>query len=373
MPTADVVVSSVIPSTLRVRQLSAVFDVPLTERSQLEWHVVMPYEEKPWNVGLITGPSGSGKTLIAKKLFGEDALETYSWDDRPVIDNFSESYSIEQITEMCQAVGFNTIPAWMRPYRVLSNGEQFRVNMARTLLERDGIIAVDEFTSVVDRQVAKIVSYAVQKRVRKNDRQFIAVSCHDDIIEWLQSDWVYETGSNAFSWRSLRRRPAIEVAITRVPYRYWSIFAPYHYLTAELHKAAKCFVLSIEEKPAVFGGVLYRPRTSRQGQDIYGLSRLVTLPDYQGLGLAFVLTDTLGAAYKALGFRYHNYPAHPPFIRSFARSPKWSCIKSPGFNSSQRGKTSSVRHWKQGSRQCATFVYIGESMEPEKARMLIGV
>jgi len=392
MPVVDVVVSSEIPSTLRVRQLSAIFDVPLSERAKLEWHANIAYEDKPWNVGLIVGPSGSGKTLIAREMFGASALKSYEWDERPVVDNFGPEHSIESITEMCQAVGFNTIPAWMRPYRVLSNGEQFRVNMARTLLERDGVIAVDEFTSVVDRQVAKIVSNAIQKRVRKNDRQFVAVSCHDDIIEWLQPDWIYETSSNSFVWRSLRRRPTIDVAVTRVPYRYWPIFAPFHYLTADLNHAARCYVLSIDGKPAAFGGVLYRPRKVQTGRQVYGLSRLVTLPDYQGLGLAFALTDTLASAYAAMGHRFHTYPAHPPLIRSFAKSEQWVCTKKPGFSSSINTKTTlgnqreirksqlarpirlgnaNQNTWKQGARQCAIFEYVGKPMSNDDAKRLL--
>ena len=376
MPSVDVVVSSEIPQTLRVRQLSAIFDVPLSDRAKLEWHANIAYEEKPWNVGLITGPSGSGKTLIAREMFGAEALKSYEWDDRPVVDNFGDDHPIESITDMCQAVGFNTIPAWMRPYKVLSNGEQFRVNMARTLLEREGVIAVDEFTSVVDRQVAKIVSNAIQKRVRKNDRQFVAVSCHDDIIEWLQPDWIYETASNTFTWRSLRRRPEIAVALTRVPYRYWSIFAPFHYLTAELNRAAKCYVLSIDGKPAAFGGVLFRPLKVKTVSNIYELSRLVTLPDYQGLGLAFVLTDALASAYRSLGQRFHTYPAHPPLIRSFARSDQWVCTKKPGYSASMNTKTTlgtaaGKNTWKQGARQCAVFEYVGNPMDRADADRLI--
>ena len=88
------------------------------------------------------------------------------------------------------AVGFNTIPAWLRPYGVLSNGEKFRVDLARRLLEGGDLIAVDEFTSVVDRQVAKIGSHAVQKWARGKGRQFVAATCHYDLEDWLQPDWV---------------------------------------------------------------------------------------------------------------------------------------------------------------------------------------
>ena len=80
----------------------------------------------------------------------------------------------------------------MKPFSVLSTGEQFRVALARHLLSDDDPIVVDEFTSVVDRQVAHIGSIAVSKYVRKRDRKFIAVTCHYDVIEWLQPDWILE-------------------------------------------------------------------------------------------------------------------------------------------------------------------------------------
>jgi len=50
------------------------------------------------------------------------------------------------------AVGLNSVPSWCRPYHVLSNGEQFRARMA-AMLNSD--TSFDEFTSVVDRTIAK--------------------------------------------------------------------------------------------------------------------------------------------------------------------------------------------------------------------------
>jgi len=105
------------------------------------------------------------------------------------------------IANVCQAVGFNTIPSWLKPYHVLSNGEKFRVELAKRLIESDEMIIFDEFTSVVDRQVAKIASHAVQKYIRKNKKQFVAISCHYDVIDWLQPDWIYDTAHHTFQWR----------------------------------------------------------------------------------------------------------------------------------------------------------------------------
>ena len=74
--------------------------------------------------------------------------------------------------------------------------------------------------------------------------------------------------------------------------------------------------------------MLHRPHP--KAEDIKGVSRLVTLPDYQGLGLAMILVDWLGAAYRAAGLRLHTYPAHPALVRSFDRSPNWVMRKRPG-------------------------------------------
>jgi ABC-type ATPase with predicted acetyltransferase domain len=76
----------------------------------------------------------------------------------------------------------------------LSNGEQFRAGLARLICDAPDKVVVDEFTSVVDRQIAKIGASAFAKAWRKNKgKQIVLLSCHYDIIEWLQPDWVYDT------------------------------------------------------------------------------------------------------------------------------------------------------------------------------------
>ena len=69
-----------------------------------------------------------------------------------------------------------------------------RVDLARALLEKD-FVCFDEFTSVVDRQVAQTSCLAVSKAVRKLNKKFVAVSCHYDILEWLQPDWVFDANT----------------------------------------------------------------------------------------------------------------------------------------------------------------------------------
>jgi len=355
----------------RVRQLEGMFDCPTPKIQTKQWSINAPIEERPWNVGLIVGPSGSGKSTVARQMFGDAVDRRVEWNAKATIDDFDPSLSIEQIADVCRAVGFNTIPAWMRPFEVLSTGEKFRVELARRILEHQSPIVVDEFTSVVDRQVAQIASHAIAKYARKRNIQFVAVSCHSDIIDWLQPDWIIEPSIESFSWRSVLRRPTLDVEIIKTHYSEWRRFAPFHYLTAELAKAARCFVGLINGEPAVFCGVLYRMHPKSKG--IYGLSRLVTLPDYQGLGAAMAVTDKLASCYKALGARFRTYPAHPSLIRSFDHSRVWSMERNPGgYNI--LGPTSILAHdGIQTGRPCAVFEYRGKPHESaSEALNLIG-
>jgi ABC-type lipoprotein export system ATPase subunit len=361
----NVTVESKISNSPRVKQLSAMFDVPAQEKTRLTWEGDFPFEAQDWNLGLIVGPSGVGKTTISTNLFG--VCPPLVWKAASVIDDFDRKLSIEEIASVCQSVGFNTIPAWMRPYSVLSTGEKFRVEIARRMLELSDPIVVDEFTSVVDRQVAQIGSHAVQKYVRKNLRKFVAISCHYDVIDWLQPDWIFEPATMHFARRSLQRRPELGIEIARVPYSTWRYFAPFHYLTADLSTSARCFGLFVNDRLACFAGVMHRPHP--KVSDVQGVSRLVTLPDWQGIGLAMVLVDKLGAAFRALKKRLHTYPAHPSLIRSFDHSRNWRLEKRPGKFSSKSMGDKKLQAF--GSRPCAVFSYQGEAMDYQQAKGLI--
>lgn len=355
MPSIDIVVQTETSKSVRAKQVSAAFDVPFTSKSELKWKVNFPYDEIPWNVGAIVGPSGSGKSTVMKKVFGEP--KPFEWKAASVVDDFAPEFSVQQITEACSAVGFNTIPAWLRPFPVLSNGEKFRVELARSLLELPDPIVVDEFTSLVDRQVGQIGSHAVQKHVRRANKKFVAVTCHYDVIDWLQPDWVLDMATCSFTRRALQRRPSLDCVVGRVPYSAWRMFAPFHYMTASLHKAARCIGLWANGTLAAFVGLLHRPHPT--ATNIYGVSRVVTLPDWQGMGLAMILMDRVGAMLRASRRRLRTYPAHPSLIRQFNKSNSWRMEKKPGFGTS-------ATKLNLGQRPCGVFEYVGAPFEDAK-------
>ncbi len=198
MPRFDIIKKVEPEQTYRVANVVGNFDLDL---QHIDEHFTgnIEIEGVEWNVGLIVGGSGTGKSTIAKECFGE-AYETsrYTYEAKSVIDDMPKSKSIKDIEKAFTSVGFASPPSWLKPYAVLSNGEKMRVDLARNILDDKELIIFDEFTSVVNREVAKTSSYAISKAVRKQGKKFIAVSCHRDVTEWLEPDWIFDTDEMRF-------------------------------------------------------------------------------------------------------------------------------------------------------------------------------
>jgi ABC-type dipeptide/oligopeptide/nickel transport system ATPase subunit len=134
-------------------------------------------------------------------LFLYNYIANYEYKCNSVIDDMPKECSVADITKMFYAVGFGSVPSWLKPYNVLSNGEKMRCDLARALLTND-LVVFDEFTSVIDRQVAETACIAIEKAIKRTNKQFIAISCHFDILNWLQPDWIFNTDTMTMDFRS---------------------------------------------------------------------------------------------------------------------------------------------------------------------------
>src|SRR5262245_5293079 len=233
-----ITVSTPVVDSPRVAQIRGLFDLTAEAKSSLHWDVELPLAERPWHLGLVVGPSGCGKSTIAKALFAA-ALERQTglteWPaDRAVVDVFPAKMPVKEVVELLSSVGFSSPPAWLRPYRVLSTGQQFRASLARLLAAApvNEVVVVDEFTSTVDRTVAQVGSAAAARCVRRRGQKLVAVTCHEDVEAWLQPDWVYRPAEGRFEWRCLQRRPSIDLVVVRCQASAWPLFAPHHYLNS---------------------------------------------------------------------------------------------------------------------------------------------
>jgi GNAT superfamily N-acetyltransferase len=343
------------------------FDLPLAERSTERFTVELPDDGEPWRIGLIVGPSGSGKSTVARAAYGDRLYQGAEWPaDRAVIDALSP-LGVRETIGLFTAVGFSSPPSWVKPYRVLSNGERFRCDLARALASnalpsdkpsqqptansQQPLVVFDEFTSVVDRTVAKVCSAAVARAVRggRVASRFVAVTCHYDVAEWLEPDWTLDMATCSLDRRRLRR-PDVRLEIHRCGVEAWRLFARHHYLSGSLAPQARCYLASWEGEPVAFAATI--PLMGRRGRRRF--TRIVTLPDYQGLGIGMKFVEAVAGLHHAEGLRVSVTSSHPALAGHCERSARWRTTAVR-----KHRKPSRADYRDSSGRMVASFEFVG--------------
>jgi len=339
MSSFDIIKKTKPEKTFRVQSIIDRFDLQsdtIVERFSGEIDI-----KTDWQVGLIVGASGTGKTTIAKKLFSDGYYEPKKHSSDAIINEIGKEKSIEEVTKTLNAVGFSSPPSWLKPYDVLSNGEKMRVDLADAILNDVDDIVFDEFTSVVDRQVAKVGSFATQKAIRRTNKRFIAVGCHYDVEEWLMPDWVFSTDEMkmVYNERRLLWRPNFNFKLIEITEKskYWKMFSRYHYLSHSHNNAASVFVGLINNELAGFCSVLHFPHP--KVKDIKRIHRLVVLPDYQGCGLGSVMLKNVCDLFKQNRIRLVT--SQPALIFGLKKNKKWRLLRKER-GASHTGKVSNT-------------------------------
>jgi ABC-type lipoprotein export system ATPase subunit/GNAT superfamily N-acetyltransferase len=320
--------------------------------------------QSDFGIGLIVGASGSGKSTLLRSYGEEEHIE---WN--PELSVASHFKSAEEAKDRLSGVGFNSIPSWLRPYHVLSTGEKFRADLAKRL--KDNAV-IDEFTSTVDRNVAKSTANSLRNFVDSNKiKNLVLSSCHYDIIEWLQPDWVYDTSIGGFIEQvHLRQKPTIRIEVHPAKPEAWSIFSKHHYLTGDLNKSARCWIATWDGVIVGFAAALSMPSGSLK--NAWRGHRTVILPDFQGLGIGVRLSDSIGEIMLAGGYRYFSKSAHPRMCHYRNNSAKWKPTSKNGrlrtdykAGNRVREKTGNKHHHKaeyvefHADRLCCSHEYIG--------------
>lgn len=361
MPRIDCVMECPVHDSFRVQQVAGMFDVSLEAKSRESFSADLPGDDEAWQIGVIVGPSGSGKSTIARQPYGEKLHAVSEWPaDKAVVDCFGDQ-SIKEITAMLTAVGFSSPPAWVRPYHVLSNGQKFRCDLARAMLDGSDLVAFDEFTSVVDRTVAKVGSAAISKAIRSGRacKRFVAVSCHYDIIEWLEPDWVLDMASGQLARGRLWRRPPINLRIYRTSHRHWRLFAKHHYLDSKEIPGSVCYVGEIDGVPACFVAV----RSAMGHQGVRRISRIVTMPDFQGVGVGMACLNTVAELTLARDGceRVTIVTGHPAMMHALERSRQWKLQRFQRMGGPPSGNYKTLRT--SAGRTTAAFEFVQDAGE----------
>ena len=274
-----------------------------------------------WNIGVILGGSGSGKTTILKKC-GE--LKQPKFDqEKPLISNF-DWLDPKDATLVLTSMGLSSVPTWLRPFNTLSNGEQYRAMLAYLVASaKDGeVILIDEYTSVVDRDVAKAMSFALQKYIRRENKRIIVASCHYDILEWLMPDWTCSPQKGGALERcDYRRRPEISLQVSRVEAETWDFFKKHHYLTEDVNKSCKFLLFEWNDKPVGIVAIINQPRKGCPNG--FAISRIVITPDFQGMGLGVKLSEFAGGIIRNQDGLCFIKTVNPALGEYFNKSKLW--------------------------------------------------
>jgi GNAT superfamily N-acetyltransferase len=316
-------------NSYRAARVKSLFNAE--EACNFNLDVDLPIDDADWKIGLVVGPSGSGKTSIGSRIFGPGAMyKPDGWPARkPIIDAISPRGDFDAITGSLSAVGLGSVPAWLRPYRVLSNGERFRADLARVICEAPKRVVIDEFTSVVDRQIARIGALAFGKAWRRTGGQCVLLSCHYDIVDWLEPDWVFDTATGQYSGRRLWRRPAFELEIHRTDWRYWPLFEPHHYLKLPKMIAATNYVGTVNGELVCHVAVSTRP-----GMKEARACRLVVMPEWQGAGVGMRFLNAVCEAWLGGENRYGKpmptlfHASHPGLCAALRRDKVWAQVSA---------------------------------------------
>lgn len=157
------------------------------------------------NIIFVVGTSGSGKSVFLNALDPDKTLDgnlmmkragslkhSAGWlrslrDDIPVFEALAEKCTPEKAFIALSRVGLSEALAFIKPFWMLSRGQQYRAMIADLLLRDEEVWLLDEFCSDLDPITAKIVAHNLRKQIIATGRiAFIAAANHTHYLDALR-------------------------------------------------------------------------------------------------------------------------------------------------------------------------------------------
>lgn len=330
---AEVILQSEIFNNFRCKMACDSLDIDINKKSVHHLKVDNINIPDDWSIDVIYGASGSGKTTLAKQLFGEDCFKTIMDENTPIINQFPKELSYEDCSSILNGIGLTSVVCWVRPVKTLSNGQRARAEAALLMTQSDAITIIDEWTSVVDRTVAKAMSHCVQKFARRQKKQIILLSCHYDIIEWVKPDWLIDCNKQQFFLPEsedffFQRREQLEFTIREVGRGTWRYFSKYHYLSERL-PGGKIYTFGLFHGDNQIGFQCFANYTPiRKGYvPIFHSNRTVIHPDYAGLGMGIQVINLTSEYMKnEYGYKIMAKFSSVPVFKAMIKQKCWKFL-----------------------------------------------
>ncbi|TDW20424.1 hypothetical protein EV128_12554 [Rhizobium azibense] len=179
--------NSWVERTPRVLEVAEAFGLGLADK-RFEIYKDLKLEIRDDDVVYINGQSGSGKSLLLRDLtrqMREQGRVVANLDDitldnaEPVIDQLGKDFN-EAIYLLARA-GISDAWIYIRTPSELSDGQRYRLKLAKVMESDADVWVADEFGAVLDRATAKAIAFSVQKVARERGKSLLVATTHTDL------------------------------------------------------------------------------------------------------------------------------------------------------------------------------------------------
>jgi ABC-type lipoprotein export system ATPase subunit len=307
--------TTVAAQTPRTRAVAEAFGLGTDQAQRFTLYDNLNLRVRPTDIVLITG--GSGKSALLKAIkhdLGTAAQDLRINANTPIIDVTGKNTT--EALELLSRVGLNDAFLFLRAYSELSDGQKHRYHIARLAETPKQWWLLDEFTSTLDRDTAKIVAYNLQKLARQRGKAVIAATTHTDLLKDLAPDvHVHKRYGKELAINYYPNAKACGCSLTRQmrveqgTLQDYKALSQFHYRAGRCPPPRKIFVLKRRDEacgvvvygfpsPMCFGrSKVWKGSLQRLQREVSVISRVVVHPKYRSIGLgAKLVGETLARA-----------------------------------------------------------------------------
>ena len=139
------------------------------------------------DVVYISGDSGGGKSSLLRYLhqkIGGSILSDMIVDPEEVLVE-GVGKTVEESLKILTRSGLGDAFLMLRKYKELSDGQKYRYLIAKLISSEASVWFIDEFCATLDRTLAKILAYSIQKLARELNKTLIVATTHNDLFHDL--------------------------------------------------------------------------------------------------------------------------------------------------------------------------------------------